>query len=532
MELSSAVGTQGNELYLDEDGKVLAIKGLVVPKPWRVVESTKFKGRFFFLNTNTRKTEWSLDFAVIQGTHTNIDPPSTALVAPPLMAATAAAVDDDDEVICTELKSVQTSLTSLNSDKETATKIQSQAAKLVQTLPELPNRSTAAPSSSCCLVSLGSSNVNPKPPSVPQPSSDGTPHLEVVAGLGQGGYATVVLVKPAGRRATSANDLFAMKVIDKSKHKRPKDKARVATELVVMRDIPPSRFLARCHSAFETAGNIFFVCDYIAGGDLYFHVNRCMKEGRLGFEEHECKVLLAEVTLGLVHLHAHGYIHRDLKIENVMLDASGHVKLIDFGLAVDINGASAQSMSPTGSLVSMTPELIKHKVGGRHTDWWAMGILMFELMTGRAPWSSLTDKKRIRHEIQMSCVAFPVQVGASEAAADFLASLLQRDFRLRLGTGRNSEVRKAPFFEGVDWHAIARGETAPAFECGPTTAAAHGTGGGDARALEAYTTSITPEVHMPRMQGSGLPRMPPKWFLGVSVVASPPPILPTIARVS
>jgi len=80
-------------------------------------------------------------------------------------------------------------------------------------------------------------------------------------------------------------------------------------------------------------------------------------------------VLLAEVYLGLEHLHAHGFIHRDVKVENIMLDARGHVKLIDFGLACELKGSDGP-VSPTGSLIYMAPEMIRDHRGGRHTDWY------------------------------------------------------------------------------------------------------------------------------------------------------------------
>jgi protein-serine/threonine kinase len=308
-------------------------------------------------------------------------------------------------------------------------------------------------------------------------------------------------------------DLFAMKVATKGTLKRQKDQDRMAVELKVMRDLPPSRFLERCHAAFESATDVFFVCDYIAGGDLFYHMSCRMEQGKWGFEESECKVLLAEVTLGLEHLHDHGFIHRDLKVENIMLTSEGHVKLIDFGLTVEIaKGKDRQPLSPTGSLIYMAPELVKSTSGGRHTDWWAMGILAFELMTGRTPWSSLDHRPTIRHEIQNCTVLVPDTV--SDSARRFVRALLHLNFRARLGTSRDSDVKRASFFAGVDWQAMARGETAPAFVCGVAKVDPRDT----ASALDAYTRKTTRAARPP-------PRSPSASFS--SSRASPrPPLAP------
>jgi hypothetical protein len=114
-----------------------------------------------------------------------------------------------------------------------------------------------------------------------------------------------------------------------------------------------------------------------------------------------------------------------------MLDSRGHVKLIDFGLVYHmkngpdlVEGSLGEPMSPTGSLIYMAPELLQHRLGGRHTDWWAVGVLAHELLTGRTPWSSLTNKKVIQKEISGMRVAPPA--GISPAAGMFICSLLHQ----------------------------------------------------------------------------------------------------------
>jgi serine/threonine protein kinase len=141
--------------------------------------------------------------------------------------------------------------------------------------------------------------------------------------------------------------------------------------------------------------------------------------------------------------------------------------LIDFGIAEKLCGGKEQQMDPTGSLIYMSPELFKHKTGGRHTDWWAFGVLAFELMTGRSPWSTLRDRQRLRYEIENCRVELPSAAShLSTAAHDLVAKLLDKDFRSRLGTTRTNEVKGHAFFHEIDWLAVQEGESAPAFACG------------------------------------------------------------------
>lgn len=97
--------------------------------------------------------------------------------------------------------------------------------------------------------------------------------------------------------------------------------------------------------------------------------------------------------------------------------------------------------------------------GGRHTDWWALGVLAHEMITGRSPWSSLTDKKLIKRQIRSLCIVPPR--GVSTKAGQFICRLLTQDHRERLGTRSSNDVKHDAFFAAVDWVATAAG-TAPA----------------------------------------------------------------------
>ena len=127
-----------------------------------------------------------------------------------------------------------------------------------------------------------------------------------------------------------------MKVISKDKLRRRRDRERLALELKIIDCMGPSPFIQQFYLAFETTTSVFMVIGLYSGGDLFFHLLERINSCGTAFSEQEVCVLLAELTLALEHVHREGFIHRDLKMENVMLDSSGHVKLIDFGLAVEL----------------------------------------------------------------------------------------------------------------------------------------------------------------------------------------------------
>jgi len=280
--------------------------------------------------------------------------------------------------------------------------------------------------------------------------------LVVVKGLGRGGFADVVEVKD-----TATGERFAMKTIAKKRILDRKARARLALEVHAMSQTDPSPFVQRCHAAFESQTNIFFVVDLCSGGDLHFHLaSQRSEENGWKIREKEGRVILAELALAVEHLHGQGYIHKDIKIENVMLDHRGHVKLVDFGL-VDKLVADEAPLDRTGSLTCMAPELLRDRTGGRHTDWWAYGILAYELLTGNSPWSCLDDKRIILEEIQRLEIFFPLHL--SHEACQLLVGLLKRNVKTRLGTKSDREVRGAKFFENIDWKATALLESPPAF---------------------------------------------------------------------
>jgi len=231
-------------------------------------------------------------------------------------------------------------------------------------------------------------------------------------------------------------------------------------------------FINSLHAAYQTREHVYFVLDFCTGGDLF---NKLKSSPFERLAEKEAAFYCAEIILALEYLHSKGVLFRDIKLENVMLDSRGHVQLVDFGLAkfLGTGDAAYQSslpVSPCGSVVYMPPELILSASGGGFAvDWWGLGVLMHEMLTGKAPWKSLDptdilDELRVHRPVQLSS---PV---LSTKAKAILGGLLTRDPKKRYGNpGKRQngwELKTHPFWwpelqRPDQWEALGRREIAP-----------------------------------------------------------------------
>jgi serine/threonine protein kinase len=137
------------------------------------------------------------------------------------------------------------------------------------------------------------------------------------------------------------------------------------------------------HFSFQTPKKLYFLMDFLNGGELFFHMK---KESR--FTENKSKFYAAEVTLALRHLHERGIIYRDLKPENVLLDISGHLKLTDFGLSKMGVFGTKKIYTFCGTPEYLAPEIINGKGYTKAVDWWSLGLLLYEMLSGRHPFKS------------------------------------------------------------------------------------------------------------------------------------------------
>jgi len=393
---------------------LIATEDLVVSPPWEVRPSGAHQGRFFFFNTETGAALWSISpVEVGLGGQIN-EPPMPPPDIPPDAPPPASGLDGPGLPGIPGASSASMTASrnasfvqGMGSPGSSASGASSPNGAVV-----FENRShrqhlqiMATASSSSSLSSRGSQVISPRqtfdeprlesgildPSELPR-------GLVVIGGLSQGRQASVVLAK-----RLSTGDLYALKAVPKSSLTRPRDRERLATELRIMTDTlvshPPSPFLVQCKAALETPGEVFFLLELVEGGDLFTHLGSRFQSTGWGLEEDDAVVIFSELSCGLFHLHEAGFVHCDIKPENVMLDRWGHVKLADFGLACALEGRSSVQAPSMCALIYAAPEMLRDRVAGKPTDWWAVGVLLHECITGRSPWSTLTDRAVITAEI-------------------------------------------------------------------------------------------------------------------------------------
>jgi len=268
--------------------------------------------------------------------------------------------------------------------------------------------------------------------------------LPLLRVLGKGSFGKVVLVqKRVGREQGS---LFAMKILKKTHLVRRRQIERTRTERKVLSAVNHP-FIMKLHYAFQSPEKLYLVLDYCPGGELFFHLSRFRR-----FPERVARFYAAELLLALGHLHKRGIIYRDLKPENVLLDADGHVKLGDFGLAkAGIRHAYEGASSMCGTPEYMAPEVLAQQGHGFCVDYWGLGMLTYEMMTGLPPWYT-TDRAKLFRRLRSAPLDMPPYFSSSSVA--FSSACLERNPRRRLGVTGIRAAMEHEFFKSISWRAL------------------------------------------------------------------------------
>ena len=244
--------------------------------------------------------------------------------------------------------------------------------------------------------------------------------------------------------------LYAIKVINRAKRKCwALNERNIALEL-------GHPFIASVVTTFENEHNVFLVMDFMIGGDLRFHIRRQRR-----FSDSQVRLYLAEIALALSHLHKLGIVYRDLKPANILIDADGHIRLVDFGLAKSLcNGEKEKAFCGTHEYIA--PEMIEGSEYGFAVDWWSFGVVAYELMFGLTPFRS-DNVGRLFDMILHRPLRMIGKV--DDVTKDFLTRLLAKNANDRLGCGEagEEEIFHHPYFHDMNWDAVFGKEIFPEF---------------------------------------------------------------------
>ncbi|TGZ32552.1 Protein kinase C [Temnothorax longispinosus] len=288
--------------------------------------------------------------------------------------------------------------------------------------------------------------------------------FELIRVIGRGSYAKVLMVE-----LKRTKRIYAMKVIKKSLVTDDEDIDWVQTEKHVFETASNHPFLVGLHSCFQTPSRLFFVIEFVRGGDLMFHMQR---QRRL--PEDHARFYVAEISLALNFLHEKGIIYRDLKLDNVLLDHEGHVKLTDYGMCKEGIREGDNTGTFCGTPNYIAPEILRGEEYSFSVDWWALGVLLYEMLAGRSPFDltgAAEDPDKNTEDFLFQVIlekTIRIPRSLSVKAASVLKGFLCKDPAERLGCGKRPsgflDIVAHPFFKAIDWEMLEQKQVTPPYK--------------------------------------------------------------------
>uniref|UniRef100_A0A8D3CGW7 Protein kinase C n=1 Tax=Scophthalmus maximus TaxID=52904 RepID=A0A8D3CGW7_SCOMX len=270
--------------------------------------------------------------------------------------------------------------------------------------------------------------------------------------LGKGSFGKVFLAE-----LKKSGQFFAVKALKKDVVLMDDDVECTMVERRVLSLAWENPFLTHLYCTFQTKENLFFVMEYLNGGDLMFHIQSCHK-----FDLHRATFYAAEIICGLQFLHSKGIIYRsereDLKLDNVLLDSDGHIKIADFGMCKENMRDESRTATFCGTPDYIAPEILLGQKYNSSVDWWSFGVLLYEMLIGQSPFHG-RDEEELFQSIRTDNPVYPHCL--AKDSKDILVKLFVREPEERLGVKGN--IRQHSFFRGTDWNALEQRHVAPPF---------------------------------------------------------------------
>uniref|UniRef100_A0A8C5I1Z5 protein kinase C n=1 Tax=Gouania willdenowi TaxID=441366 RepID=A0A8C5I1Z5_GOUWI len=277
--------------------------------------------------------------------------------------------------------------------------------------------------------------------------------FRLIAVLGRGHFGKVLLSE-----YKKTNTMYAIKALKKGDIVARDEVESLMCEKRIFETVNMSHhpFLVNLFACFQTPEHVCFVMEYTAGGDLMMHIHTDV------FTEPRAVFYAACVVLGLQFLHDHKIVYRDLKLDNLLLDIDGYVKIADFGLCKEGMGYGDRTSTFCGTPEFLAPEVLTDTSYTRAVDWWGLGVLIYEMLVGESPFPG-DDEEEVFDSIVNDEVRYPRFL--STEAIGIMRRLLRRNPERRLGSGEKDaeEVKKQPFFRNMDWEALLQRKVPPPF---------------------------------------------------------------------
>ncbi|GAB1610044.1 serine/threonine-protein kinase Sgk1-like isoform X4 [Argonauta hians] len=264
--------------------------------------------------------------------------------------------------------------------------------------------------------------------------------FEFLKVIGKGSFGKVLLA-----RHRTEGKIYAIKVLQKKAVMKRNEVRHIMSERNVLVQNVKHPFLVGLHYSFQTPDKLYFVLDYVNGGELFFHLQR-----ERFFPEARAQFYSAEMASALGYLHSLNIIYRDLKPENILLDSQGHVVLTDFGLCKEGIEGMGTTTTFCGTPEYLAPEVLRKQPYDRTVDWWCLGAVLYEMLFGLPPFYS-----RDTAEMYDNILHQPLRIrnNISQAARCILEGLLQKEKENRLGSKKDfQEVKSQNFFADIKWN--------------------------------------------------------------------------------
>lgn len=257
--------------------------------------------------------------------------------------------------------------------------------------------------------------------------------------LGKGSFGEVLLVK-----LKANNKYYAMKILTKKNVKLRHQEVHTKAErdLMVRINCP---FIVSIKFAFQDATNLYIITEFMQGGEMFFHMHR---EKR--FDDDKTKFYVVEMVLAIEFMHKNKMLYRDLKPENIMVDKNGHIKLTDFGLSKMVKKTKEKAFTICGTPQYLAPEVLSDDGYDNSVDWWSLGCVMYEMLTGTAPFK-IPRGSYLSADLYKKKVNIPDYI--TPEAKDLIKQLLVPNPKKRLGYGTDGakKIKEHQYFKDIDW---------------------------------------------------------------------------------